>query len=102
MVQRVPSLMGGAMGSSTRSYACILFAIVFTIILLGCGTGKFGSKFSNDNYMIYGLDLSLDMLLVAKARAFKNFRLICSDMRNFTLAKPVDFILILLYLAKIP
>jgi ubiquinone/menaquinone biosynthesis C-methylase UbiE len=63
-----------------------------TVLELGCGTGKFGSKFSNDNYLMYGLDISLDMLLVAKARAFKNFRLICSNMKNFKLAKPVDFI----------
>ncbi len=63
-----------------------------TVLELGCGTGKFGAKFSADDFEIYGIDLSVDMLRVAKARAFKNFRLICSDLKNFRLAKKVDFI----------
>ena len=63
-----------------------------TVVELGCGTGRFGAKFSADGYMIYGVDRSIDMLCVAKARAFKNFRLICSDIMDFALARPVDFI----------
>ena len=62
------------------------------IVELGCGTGRFGVKFSADGYTIYGIDRSLDMLKAAKSRAKKNFRLICADMTSFALAKPADFI----------
>ncbi len=63
-----------------------------TVLELGCGTGKFGAKFSSDNYSIVGMDLSMEMLKVAKTRAFRNFRIICSDIRNFVLKKKFDFI----------
>jgi len=62
------------------------------ILELGCGTGKFGAKFSRDNYLIYGMDKSLEMLMVAKMRAFKYFRIFCGDMTNFYLSKNFDFI----------
>jgi SAM-dependent methyltransferase len=62
------------------------------ILELGCGTGRFGSKFSNDGYTIFGIDKSLDMLRVARTRAFLNFRILCSDITNFRLAKKMDFI----------
>ena len=48
-----------------------------TIVELGCGTGKFGSKFSADDFSIYGIDKSIDMLRVASMRAYRNFRVIC-------------------------
>ena len=63
-----------------------------TVLELGCGTGKFGAKFSSDNYQIFGIDRSLSMLQVAKSRAFGNFRIICADIRNFFLKKKFDFI----------
>ena len=62
------------------------------VVELGCGTGRFGAKFSTDGFEIYGVDKSLEMLRVAKARAFKNFRIICADMAEFHLAKKADFI----------
>jgi SAM-dependent methyltransferase len=62
------------------------------IIELGCGTGRFGAKFSNDNYTIFGIDRSHEMLKVAKTRSYHGFRVICSDMRSFHLAKKADFI----------
>jgi SAM-dependent methyltransferase len=62
------------------------------ILELGCGTGRFGSKFSNDGYTIIGIDKSLEMLRVAKARAFLNFRIFCADITRFSLAKKADFI----------
>ncbi|OHD67940.1 MAG: hypothetical protein A2W19_06745 [Spirochaetes bacterium RBG_16_49_21] len=62
------------------------------ILELGCGTGRFGSKFSNDGYAVFGIDKSLDMLRVAKNRAFFNFRILCADMTNFHVAKKIDFI----------
>ena len=63
-----------------------------TVLELGCGTGKFGAKFSSDNYQILGIDRSLSMLQVARARTFKNFRIICADIRDFYLKKKFDFI----------
>jgi SAM-dependent methyltransferase len=62
------------------------------VIELGCGTGRFGLKFARDNYRIVGIDRSLDMLRVARSRAFKGFRLVCGDLKNFQLAAPADFI----------
>ncbi len=62
------------------------------ILELGCGTGRFGAKFSNDGYTVYGLDKSIDMLRVARTRAFLNFRILCGDMTDFYLAKKMDFI----------
>ena len=62
------------------------------VVELGCGTGKFGAKFSADGYAIYGIDRSLEMLKVARLRAFGNFRVLCADMKNFTLARKADFI----------
>ncbi len=59
---------------------------------LGCGTGRFGTKFSNNGYTIYGLDRSLDMLRIAKTRAFLNFRILGADITNFHLSKKMDFI----------
>jgi len=62
------------------------------VLELGCGTGKFGAKFSADEFRIYGVDKSLNMLRVAKTRAFRNFRIICADIRNFYFKKKFDFI----------
>jgi len=63
-----------------------------TVLELGCGTGKFGAKFSADNFRIVGIDSSLNMLRVAKTRAFRSFRILCADIRNYSLKKPFDFI----------
>ncbi len=62
------------------------------ILELGCGTGKFGAKFSADDYKILGVDISLPMLMVAKTRAFRNFKIACCDIRNFYFKKKFDFI----------
>lgn len=62
------------------------------VLELGCGTGKFGPKFSADDYEIIGMDRSLDMLRVARARAWRKFHIFCGDMRNFSIARPADFI----------
>lgn len=62
------------------------------IVELGCGTGRFGAKFSNDGFQIYGIDRSLDMLQVARTRAYFNFRAFCGDIRDFALSRQADFI----------
>lgn len=63
-----------------------------TVLELGCGTGKFGAKFSAEDFDICGIDLSFEMLSVAKARAFRNFRILCADIRQFAFKKKFDFI----------
>lgn len=63
-----------------------------TVLELGCGTGKFGAKFSADNYKILGVDLSLNMLRVAKTRAFRSFRIVCTDIRYFYFKRKFDFV----------
>ncbi len=62
------------------------------ILEIGCGTGKFGAKFSRDNSLIYGMDKSMDMLQIAKVRAQKKYRIFCGDMTDFYLSKKFDFI----------
>ena len=63
-----------------------------TVLELGCGTGKFGPKFSMDDYEIYGMDKSLEMLKIAKCRAYKNYHIFCGDITNFALSQTIDFI----------
>lgn len=63
-----------------------------TVLELGCGTGKFGAKFSADNYRIVGVDLSFNMLRVAKTRAFRSFRIVCADIRDFYFKRKFDFV----------
>jgi SAM-dependent methyltransferase len=62
------------------------------VLELGCGTGKFGAKFSRDNFLVYGMDNSIEMLNMARLRAYKNFLIFCADMKNFRLARKFDFI----------
>ena len=62
------------------------------IVELGTGTGKFGAKFSAAGYTIFGVDKSIDILRVAKRRAFGKFRLICADMSAFYLKPKADFV----------
>jgi ubiquinone/menaquinone biosynthesis C-methylase UbiE len=52
------------------------------ILEIGTGTGRFGSKFSNSGFEIYGADISLDMLRAAKLRTFNNYRVFCADIRT--------------------
>ncbi|MBP7585103.1 MAG: class I SAM-dependent methyltransferase [Spirochaetes bacterium] len=62
------------------------------ILEIGCGTGRFGAKFSRDDFHVFGMDRSPEMLKVAKARARKNFRIFCGDARRFAVARKFDFI----------
>lgn len=62
------------------------------VLELGCGTGKFGPKFSSDDFKITGIDKSIEMLKIAKLRAYKNFKVACYDITNFHLKKKFDFI----------
>jgi len=61
------------------------------ILEIGTGTGRFGSKFSNFDYEIYGMDISMEMLRTAKMRAFNNYRIFCADVRTVVMRKKFDF-----------
>ena len=41
------------------------------ILELGCGTGKFGAKFSRDDFSVFGMDNSMEMLKIAQSRAYR-------------------------------
>ena len=62
------------------------------ILEIGCGTGKFGAKFSSNGYNIIGIDNSVEMLKIAKRRAKNNFKIFCANATSFHLKKKQDFI----------
>ncbi|HSV97284.1 MAG TPA: class I SAM-dependent methyltransferase [Spirochaetota bacterium] len=62
------------------------------ILEMGCGTGKFGAMFSRDDFPVYGMDRSVEMLRVAKRRSYKNFRIFCADMTDFRVSRTFDFL----------
>jgi SAM-dependent methyltransferase len=62
------------------------------VLELGCGTGKFGAKFSSNNIHIIGMDKSVEMLKIAKMRTFKKFSIFCGDVTQFSLSIKPDFI----------
>ncbi len=64
-----------------------------TIVDLGCGTGQITSKLATKGFLMTGLDLSKDMINVAKQKNLDNKQNIfykVQDMTNFTLDENVD------------
>ncbi|PLY08715.1 MAG: SAM-dependent methyltransferase [Arcobacter sp.] len=71
-----------------------------TILDMGCGTGKHAELFCNKGYTIHGIDLSEDMLKVAKKRAQgKRDRLTFSQskIQDLNLNKKFDVIISLFH-----
>ena len=68
------------------------------ILDLGCGTGKHAALLSEKGYNIQGIDLSNEMIELAK-KNFASEKLLfsCSDMRNFKIDKSFDVILSLFH-----
>lgn len=62
------------------------------ILEVGTGTGRFGSHFSRDEFEIYGMDISPDMLIVAQKRTHDNYRVFCADATDFAVRKKFDFV----------
>lgn len=60
-----------------------------SVLELGSGTGNLAQLFSQNNFDYIGLDVSEDMIAIAKKRA-KNSPFIHADMREFLLDTPVD------------
>ena len=63
-----------------------------TILDLGCGTGLHDKEFSERGYKITGLDLSEDMIEIAKERN-PSSEFVVGDMSNFSLNKKFDAII---------
>ncbi len=60
---------------------------------LGCGTGRFTVALAKMGHEMIGIDLSPDMLMIARERAWdeeQNILWLCQDMRSFELYGTVD------------
>lgn len=71
-----------------------------TILELGCGTGKHAELFCEKNYSVHGVDLSLDMLNIAKKRAKKsisNLEFTHSSIQELDLNKQFDSVISLFH-----
>ncbi len=55
-----------------------------SLVELGCGTGSIASRFLKNDFHYTGLDLSEDMLKIARAKN-TGAEFICADMRSFQL-----------------
>jgi len=63
-----------------------------TILDVGCGTGEHISRLEKLGFRCDGLDLSKEMLSIAKQKV-KNAQLFLGDMRNFNLNRKYDAII---------
>jgi SAM-dependent methyltransferase len=71
-------------------YSNILFKYKCkSLVEIGCGSGNLASRFSNNGFDYIGVDLSEDMLTLAKANN-PNAVFVKEDMRNFNLQKKLD------------
>ena len=61
-----------------------------TLLDLACGTGTMSLLLKNRGYRVTGIDFSEEMLTVADNKAQGEIPFIKADMRNFSLAEPVD------------
>lgn len=62
---------------------------------LGCGTGEMTGRFSEAGYEVTGIDLSPDMLALARDKEKENTDILYlnQDMTDFSLHKPADVVL---------
>lgn len=57
---------------------------IASLLVVGCGTGRHDEAFYNLGYQIYGIDLSAQMIDIAKKRAKSGMMYEVADARNFT------------------
>jgi len=60
-----------------------------SVVEIGCGTGHLAHPLVNQGFEYMGLDLSVDMLAIAR-RNYPQYHFLEADMRNFNLAKSLD------------
>jgi len=63
------------------------------ILDLGCGTGIHAKSLSLRGYNVLGLDLSEEMIKIAKLKASENLKFIVGDMSNFEINMKFDSII---------
>ncbi|GBF73728.1 SAM-dependent methyltransferase [Paenibacillus sp. 598K] len=76
------------------------YGVPRSVVDLGCGTGSLSIPLARSGFEVYGLDLSADMLTVARSkweetpaevlRQRGSIRWLQQDMREWELAEPVD------------
>lgn len=64
------------------------------VLELGCGTGRIGSALASSGRLLTELDLSLEMLLLAKKAATHSPAYLCMDMTQMAFTEDFDHILI--------
>ena len=64
----------------------------YKVLELGCGTGHLALKFCSNGYAYTGMDMSANMLALARARV-PDARFIESDIRHFKIAEKFDAVL---------
>jgi len=68
---------------------------VNSILNLGCGTGEHERVLSSRGYKITGIDLSENMIEIAKSKNIPNTEFFVGDMSNFNLNKKFDACIIM-------
>jgi SAM-dependent methyltransferase len=63
-----------------------------TLCDLGCGTGKYSICLESKGYTVLGIDLSEDMIRIAKNYEHKNLKFLEGNIINFSLKKSFDVI----------
>lgn len=61
-----------------------------TVVELACGTGEITKRLKKSGYQVIGLDLSEDMLMIAREKCEDDVLLLYQDMRKLELLEPVD------------
>jgi len=68
-----------------------------TILDLGCGTGRHDRLFAKEGFVITGVDLSEQMISVAKKDECENLRFVFGDARTVNLSKKFDVVVALFH-----
>jgi len=96
--QRYDLVMGAyASGDQLNFYRRKVVRYSEPVLELACGSGRFTIPLAKEGVNITGVDISLDMLNLAKSKASKdevNVRLLQGDMRSFDLGEKYKFIFI--------
>lgn len=67
------------------------------LLELGCGTGNYSLEFSKKGYAVTGLDLSEDMVGIARGRSISHAEFVRGDIRNYELHKTFPLIVSLFH-----
>ncbi len=71
-----------------------------TVLDLGCGTGKHDNILSEHGHRVTGIDISENMIKIAKINAAKNTEYIVGDVRDIELKQKFDAVISLFHVAS--